>query len=174
MTADISSLNCFTQLLTGARVTRVFAGPNTGSNLSIRLQLGSIIDEPERRLREHALTTAELALFIECTWRIGRSKSMLASSVEFSEITTSAYKGIGPLVGSAVSECTIRPPFFNLSVTFDTGLRLELFCDRMVSEDYSNYTIETFNATCEVGPGSLVVVTQKAPSVPALRIVTDG
>jgi len=126
-----------------------------------------------RHLRPQQLRPEEAAIFIECSWRLGDGKFIIASSADYDEPDAAEYEGLNRLLGSKISRCTVLRPFFDLSVTFDAGLRLDIFCDR-TAEDDSNYTLETYYSACTVLASGEIVIKEKASKPRTLRIVKDA
>ncbi|MGH3523992.1 MAG: hypothetical protein ACRDU4_14515, partial [Mycobacterium sp.] len=112
-------------------------------------------------LRPGQLRPWEAALFIECTWRISDGTFLVASSADGHEPERSEYGSLSRVIGLAVSQCSFRPPFFDLSVTFDTGLQLDVFCDQVGDERCANYTVETFDYSGTVAAEGRVIIIEK-------------
>jgi hypothetical protein len=145
--------------LRGARVLRVFAGPNTGSNLSLRLAPpGHEHVKSMPRLRPEQLLAGEIALFVECAWRLQRGDDFLVGS-GLHDVEVAAYETIARMEGQVISELICTPSALDLIVTFENELRLHVFCDQF--GDSTNYTVETESLTCAVAPPGSVVVDPK-------------
>lgn len=176
MDRNAQRLHEWIAVLHRARISRVSAGRNTGSNISVTFDRESGgIDElsVQHHLRPHQLRPREAALFVECTWRLSDASLLIASSADSEEPEKSEYAGLGCLVGLVVSECTYRGTFSDLEVTFDRGLRLDVFCDQ-VGDGEANYSIETYDGVCTVASNGQVIVAEKQSTARQLRIVTPN
>jgi hypothetical protein len=158
-----------------ARVLRISAGRNTGSNISVKFdrEPGSIEERsPHHHLRPHQLQPGEARLFIECTWRLSDENSLIASSADPEEPEKSEYAGLGCLLGVVVAECKYLSSFLDLEVTFDTGLRLAIFCDQ-VGKGEANYSVETYDTVCTVASNGEIIVAKKQSTRRHLRIIAE-
>jgi hypothetical protein len=134
---------------------------------------GVILNEREPHLRVHQLGPAELALFIQCAWRLGDGERVLASSANCDELEIRGYERLTRMVGSAVSRSKLLLPFFDLSITLDNGLQLDMFCDQSSGDDDANYTMETYQVACTVATSGRIFVTQKISNTQGIHVVTD-
>jgi hypothetical protein len=150
-----------------ARVSGVSAGRNTGSIISVKFDRASEgrkeLGVHHPRPRPYELRPWEAALFIECSWRLSEWGLLVTSSADAWEPEKSDYIDVQRLTGLVISNCQLRGTFFDLTITFDGGLRLDVFCDQ-VEEGEANYSIETYDAVCTVARNGQVIVAGKQPT----------
>lgn len=135
----------------------IFAGTNTGS--TVQLELGEkhprdhILSNPHLSDEERACD-GEMALLIECAWRLDTSTAVVCGSADASDDIDLMVRGLNLLIGRAVERVEVTLPAFDLRLEFGGSLRLTIFCHNLSSNEDSpeNYFFYTPERTYIVGP----------------------
>jgi hypothetical protein len=118
----------------------VIAGKGTGAHLSIHV--GEQVPR-ECTLTNPCLTETErrydgsLGLFVECSWRLTGSGEFLTGSGDASSRVEFMAHVLETLVGQRICDATVFEPGLDLSLGFEGGFRLDIFCDNGIDDNYS-------------------------------------
>lgn len=131
--------------LIGQRLWKVVAGKGTGSVLS--LGFGRLVAR-ERRIENQNLLEiekshdAEVALFINCTWRVLRMGALVTTWCDSNARGGPMLLGLSTLRDARVERVTVRPGVADLSIHFDNRSLLHVTPDiRDPAETEINYWI---------------------------------
>jgi len=121
-------------------------GVNTGTMAS--LDFGDKIPRPVR-LRNPHLTpdqqqyAGEIGLFIkEAAWRLDSRASVICGSLSSNHEGGPKHTGLSKLLGRRVTRVKVAHPGLDVTIGFEGGLRLQVFCDRTNTTDESdNYSV---------------------------------
>jgi len=143
--------------LVGRPCWAVVGGPGNGSTLTIHLG--------ERIPRKRSLSSGnapsdihlfqgQYCIFIEgCAWRMQDGESIIGG---WSESEEEIGKVAQKLVGSIITKVTSQTNAFDLLIEFSNRYRLDLFCDRTLLDDLSNYSIRFPEGWFVVNPRGIV------------------
>ena len=94
----------------------------------------------------------EASLLVWCTWRLDGRDSPIASSDLSSDAVRDALQ---VLIGQKVVSVEATPPAWDLSVTFDSGATLRIFCDHIPPDPTidSNWELRVRGGELAVGSG---------------------
>ena len=117
----------------------------------------------EMRLYDH-----EFWLMVYCPWRIREGGWGLSGSQDSNEPDGVMLAGLAQLDGKRVLQVSFHEPFGDLTVVFDGGLMLQLFCDSMdPDERFSRYAFSSRGTVYSVeSNGTLESQTVRPPEGP--------
>ena len=133
-------------LLKGKACWSILAGAGTGS--TIHLEFGAKV--PRRTpLRERPRLTAEqtryegeLDLFVQCAWRLERSRAVVCGSTDDDRNDGPMVQGLEQLVGKTVQAVDVEEPIPDFSLRLDGDLHLTVFCDQTnIETNTDNYSV---------------------------------
>lgn len=101
------------QLAIGSRIPREFWMPNTAHS-----------DEFQK-------FRGEFDLFVWCAWRLDGADGPLTSWDDVDEI---AAQTLELLVGQKIASVNVKPPSWDLTIAFDRGHKLKVFCDHVIGD----------------------------------------
>lgn len=131
--------------LSGKLCWAVTGGKGTGS--IITLDFGNKIPRKIPLQNQHISIekqkfNAETSLVIYCAWRVDSAEYVLCGSNDSTEEDGVMLQGLKKIVGTHVQAVTVTFPGYDLSIEFNNGLTLHLFCTMMDAEvDGDNYVL---------------------------------
>jgi hypothetical protein len=130
--------------VSGRRCWAVYYGESTGAVIQVHFErkiarveplLNPNLSDEERRF------DGEYALYISCAWRLDDDQNVLYSSGDALSHPEGLAAALEPLVGQQLVGVEASPPGWDATLTFDSGLRLRVFCDQ--PNDQDNYDLFT-------------------------------
>jgi hypothetical protein len=94
---------------------------------------------------DERLYESEYVLYVACAWRLDDGDQVACSSGDANPHYDRMAEGWERLVGASLVGADIRTPGIDVSLTFDHGKTLHVFCDKPAGED--NYDWSTAAAT---------------------------
>jgi hypothetical protein len=146
------------QHLVGKNCWGFVAGEGTGS--VVALDFGDRVkrDRPLKNphlTREQRENSAELSLLVQCAWRLDSPEQVICSAWDSNVADGPMLAGLQRVVGKNVYSVVVDVVSLDLTLRFDAGLCLKIFCDRVnVDEDEDNYSFYTPTRTFAVGARS--------------------
>jgi hypothetical protein len=128
----------------GRKCWAVYYGESTGAVIQVHFEqkilrveplLNPNLSEDERRF------DGEYALYISCAWRLDDNQNILFSSGNALSHPEGLAVALEQLVGQQLVGVEASPPGWDATLTFDSGLRLRVFCDQ--PNDQDNYDLFT-------------------------------
>jgi hypothetical protein len=106
----------------------------------------------------------EANLLVWCTWRLDGPDGPLTSS---DDTTANIATELQKLVGAAIESVALLPPAWDLTVRFNNGLMLRVFCDHVPGEPSfdGNWELWRRGVAVFVGPGARYEVEARGDSV---------
>lgn len=102
----------------------------------------------------------EITLFIQdAAWRIDSENGVLCGSTTWNDLAGPFGDGLRKIVGCRVQGIAVSRPGMDLSIEFDKGLRLKVFCNQTNAEDDGvNYSLHLNTKVYVVGINSSVTI----------------
>ena len=98
-------------------------------------------DKIEPELRKY---DSELSFLITCAWRLDTLETVLCSSTDSNENNGDMITNLEKLKGLKIFSVNVTTPAFDLKITFEQDLVLNVFCNETnLEDDLSNYTFYT-------------------------------
>lgn len=153
-------------LLEGQVCWSVLAGAGTGS--AMHLEFGGKIprrvplrDRPHIT-REQARYEGEFDLFIQCAWRLEVGATVLCGSTDDDRNDGDMVIELRGLEEKTVLALSVEHPVPDLSITFEGGLRLKVFCDQTNLEtNDENYSVRVGDTIHVVGARGQIVLEKR-------------
>ncbi len=146
------------QHLVGKKCWGFVAGEGTGSVVALDFGDRMKRDKPLRNphlTREQRENSAELSLLVQCVWRLDSSEQVICGAWDSNVIGGPMLAGLQRVVGKDVCSVVVDMVSLDLTLWFDAGLCLKIFCDRVnVDEDEDNYSFHVPARTFVVGTRS--------------------
>jgi len=145
-----SPLELALRALVGSRCAGVIAGIGTGTVLL--LDFGASrrrdIEVPNDRLTyEQRTLEYEMALRINCAWRLDGIDRVLCAWTEFNPTTGFPPDCFESVTGVRVNEVRLTEPALDLELAFESDVSLRVFCDVESEDDGLNYAFRTPGGT---------------------------
>jgi hypothetical protein len=104
------------------------------------------------------------SLLVWCSWRLENSIRAIVSSDDEEEIMQQKLQMI---LDKKIIGIMLSPPVWDMTIRFETGLQLRMFCDRISDETdgLGNWQVRIGDALAGVGPGQKIEVEAVAPTV---------
>lgn len=102
---------------------------------------------------EQRLYEGTTQLLIRCAWRLDSTSDVIVGFDDELVGRTPWVPALQSLIGVPIARVDVNPPALDLTLTFPSGLTLQIFCDRTDEEDCENYSFATENHCYLVGPG---------------------
>jgi len=96
----------------------------------------------------------EFGLYVECTWRLETETSIIGSSRQPIVEDAPVLDVLGSLENQLVSQVELQMPGMDLTLRFDDGVALRVFCDE-IDDSRSNFSFFFPRGSITVGPRSL-------------------
>ena len=146
--------------LVGEECWGVAAGEGTGTRFTLDLGAKFRLDRPIPNellapdVREYE---AAYVLFVEgCPWRVQTATEVVGSWDDDNANDGPMVAALERLIGARVVAAEVEPPAWDLTVSFDHGLRLVVFADGTPRTEYDDYSFATPDVTYIVGKGGRV------------------
>lgn len=101
------------ELAMGERIPREFAVPNVAHSGEFRKFDG------------------EFGLFVWCAWRLDGTDGPLTS---WDDVDENASRLLDTLAGQKITNVKVEPPSWDLTIAFDRGYKLKVFCDHVIGD----------------------------------------
>ncbi len=116
-------------------MSRAIAGINTGSVVSF--DFGKITKMPFEFQKNKAHFRGEICMMVCCPWRIESDTNIVCGSGDSNEKKGPMIKGLDDLKGKYVQEIMFNT-FLDISIVFEGGYVLKVFCDNISDDDYES------------------------------------
>jgi hypothetical protein len=153
-------------LLRDKQCWSILAGAGTGSTMHLEFGAKVLRITPLRpRLGltlEQMRYEGEIDLFVQCAWRLERSQTVLCGSTDADRNDGPMVQGLKELAGRTVLAAEIERSIPDLTVSFDGGLRLKVFCDQtnLVTND-DNYSLRVGGTIYAVGARGRILIEKR-------------
>lgn len=85
---------------------------------------------------------SEMALFIECSWRLDTKTEVLCAWTDDNQEDGPMSTGLNKITGQTISAVNLELPGLDLQMHFGNSLTLQVFCDRRnMEKDTGNYVL---------------------------------
>ena len=123
---------------------------------AFELALGKKVKRAESlKIQHHSrgfrIYEGEANLMVWSAWRLQRQRRVISTS---EDIESRATRSIESIVGATILAVTVSPPANDMVISFDTGVVLHLFCERVGGRMKQNWEIFAGQKTMVAGPGS--------------------
>lgn len=153
---DSATLGLRTDLLSlvGEKCWAVVAGTGTGSVLS--LYFGGRVPRQRRLSNPNVSAEAqefdgEYVLYIECAWRLDSEDAVICSWTDDNSRGETMLTGLQNLENETVRACELGHPAHDLTITFENGMALRIFCDQAGDDGPDNFSFFTGSQASVVG-----------------------
>lgn len=142
------------QSLVGLKCWQCDAGPGTGSRVS--LDFGEKVrinpQSKKRRIAEkRAFFSAEYGLFIQdCEWRLEDEKKVICCSLSDNDFEGVMVNGLKKIIQKKIVSINLIEPSFDVSIDFEGGMKLYIFCYTNAIEEIDNYTFFCRNLSISI------------------------
>lgn len=146
------------------------AGKGTGSVIVLDFGNKMKRDRPLKNphlTQEQRENSAELSLLVQCAWRLDANDRVVCGAWDSNEVDGPMLTGLQEIVDRAVCSVVADVPSMDLTLRFDGGMCLKVFCDHVnVDEAEDNYIFYTPTRTFIVGTRSHLSVQFRATKEP--------
>jgi len=121
----------------------ITGGEGTGSVIGI--DCGEKIPRKKKLVNPHLtdeqrLYKSELSLLIWSAWRLDSENGVICSSTDDNSNNGPMITGLKQLIGKKIRNVSIATPMHDMTILFDEGYVLNIFCDQCENENYSFFT----------------------------------
>lgn len=141
--------------LKGLKCAGVFGTVGVGSMITL-LFGRTHIESIELVGQKADFETSDISLSLEwAAWRIQSTEELLCSSTSENGIGGEMERGASVLKGKAVKNVLLRQGSFDVTLWFDDGIRLSIFCDQVNrTNGRRNYQLRYHGVVFLIGPFS--------------------
>lgn len=148
-------LESLTKSMAGKECWLIIAGAGTGSVVNLGFGDKKRRDRPVKNpclSEDEKLFNPEYSIMIYCAWRLSSSGVIICSWRDSNEAGGPMLSGLELLRGKKLCEIAIEPIGFDLTLHFEDGFCIQIFCD--VTNDYDgddNYVLYADEVILSVG-----------------------